>query len=117
MWVPLRRQMTSSLTASEVLTKNTLKCTFKCMEYITTTSLRTQSSQLVKALQQGSTVTLIHRSKVIGVIDPAKPELKQFDAEGFKEALQGLKIGHTTYEEREKIYRKHIEEKYGKNLS
>jgi len=89
------------------------------MEYITTTSLRTQSSQLVKALQQGSSVSLIHRSKVIGVIEPAKEERKKFNVEGFKKAIAEFNTGRKLIPRnmREKIYRKHLEEKYGKRIS
>lgn len=105
--------------AEILLTEYTLKCTFKCMEYITTTSLRTQSSKLVQALQRGSSVSLIHRSKVIGVIEPAKAERKPFDVEGFKKAVHDFNKGRRIIprHEREKIYRKHLEEKYGKRVS
>lgn len=100
-----------------LLTEYAFKYTFKCMKYITTTSLRTQSSKLVQALQQGSSVSLIHRSKVIGVIEPAKAEGKEFDVEGFKKATADLNLKPTTYEERDRIYRQRLEEKYGKRVS
>lgn len=85
------------------------------MDYITTTELRTKSSQLVKALKGGSSVKLIHRSKVIGVFEPQKEE-KPFDPIAFKKAIKNLHLPQTTYAEREKIYRKHLEEKYGKGI-
>lgn len=86
------------------------------MEYITTTDLRTQSAKLIKSLKSGSTISLIHRSKVVGVIKPAREE-KKFDVEKFIELARTLNLPKTTPEEREKIYRKHLEEKYGKGLS
>ncbi len=87
------------------------------MDYITTTNLRTQSSELVDTLKKGGTVSLIHRSKVVGVIKPAVPEGRPFDAEKLKKLVQNLNLPKTTYEEREKIYRAHLEKKYGKGLS
>lgn len=40
------------------------------MQTITTTELRTKTSKLVAALKAGKRVTLIHRSKIIGVFRP-----------------------------------------------
>lgn len=85
------------------------------MNYITTTQLRTKSSELVNTLKRGSSVSLIHRSKVIGEIKPKK-EAKPFNAEDFKKLVDGLDLPKTTYAQREKIYRKHLMEKYGKGL-
>lgn len=86
------------------------------MQYITTTDLRTKSSQLVNILKNGSSVSLIHRSKVIGKIEPAQ-EVKPFDAEKFKKLVNNLHLPKTTHAQREKIYRKHLMEKYGQGLS
>ena len=86
------------------------------MQYITFTELRTKSSQLKDTLKKGISVTLIHRSRVIGKIQPEQ-EVKPFDAKKFKKLFEGLKFPKTTYSEREKIYRKHLMEKYGKGLS
>lgn len=86
------------------------------MQYITTTELRTKSSQLVATLKKGGSVSLIHRSKVIGKIQPEQ-EVKPFDAKKFKKLVDSLNLPKTTYAEREKIYRKHLMEKYGKGLS
>lgn len=86
------------------------------MQYITTTELRTMSSQLVDTLKKGGSISLIHRSKVIGKIQPEQ-EVKPFNAKRFKKLLEGLNLPKTTYAEREKIYRKHLTEKYGQGLS
>src|SRR5690606_12332476 len=40
----------------------------------TSTQLRTKSKELVDALSDGQAVTLIHRSRVIGVIKPIDPD-------------------------------------------
>lgn len=87
------------------------------MNYITTTNLRTQSSQLIKTLKQGGTVSLIHHSKIVGVIKPAQPSPKPFNAKAFKRLTASLNLPKTTYAKREKIYRKHLMEKYGKSIS
>ena len=87
------------------------------MEYISTTGLRTKSAQLVQSLKKGTRVSLIHRSKVIGVIEPATDQLKKFDAEKFKKLVKKLNLPKTTYAQREKIYRAHLMKKYGKGLS
>ncbi len=86
------------------------------MQYITTTDLRTKSSQLVDTLKKGTSVSLIHRSKVIGKIQPEQ-ESKPFDAKKFKKLVNSLNLPKTTYAQREKIYRKHLMEKYGQGLS
>lgn len=88
------------------------------MQYITTTQLRTKSSQLVKALENGEHVELIHRSKVIGEIKPRydKKPLTKEDIKKLKKLANKLNLPKLNYKEREKIYRKHLEEKYGKDL-
>lgn len=88
------------------------------MQVITTTELRTKSKQLVKALQEGYSVDLIHRSRVVGEIKPAKHQPRSItNIEAFKRALDAIRPKKLIPKsQREKIYRKHLEEKYGKNL-
>ncbi len=89
------------------------------MDYITTTNLRTQSSKLVDTLKKGGTVSLIHRSKVIGVIKPEKEPkvMTRANIDKLKKLAEELNLPKTSYKEREKRYRKHLMEKYGKGLS
>jgi hypothetical protein len=87
------------------------------MDYITTTNLRTKSTELIDTLKKGGKVTLIHRSKVVGIIKPAIPEGKPFDVEKLKKLTKRLNLPKTSYEEREKRYRAHSEKKYGKGVS
>ena len=88
------------------------------MDFVTTTNLRTQSSQLVDSLKQGKKVSLVHRSQVIGEISPAKTGTKSFDTKKFRMFVKApVKGGNLTYQEREQLYLKHLEEKYGKDLS
>lgn len=87
------------------------------MDYITTTNLRTQSTELVNTLKRGGTVSLIHRSKVVGVIKPTQPPPKLFNVNAFKRLVARLNLPKTTDAQREKIYRKHLMGKYGKGIS
>ena len=87
------------------------------MEYITTTNLRTKTSQLVNSLKKGARISLVHRSKVVGVIEPTREEPKKFDVEGFKRLVKKLNLPHLSYAERERRYRAHLMKKYGKSLS
>lgn len=87
------------------------------MNYITTTDLRTKSSQLVSDLKKGTKVSLIHRSKVVGIIEPIAQLPKPFDAAKFKRLVKDINLPHMTYAQREKIYRAHLMKKYGKGIS
>ncbi|HLD01800.1 MAG TPA: hypothetical protein VJC10_02890 [Patescibacteria group bacterium] len=89
------------------------------MNYITTTNLRTKSSQLITALKKGASISLIHRSKIVAVILPKtepKP-LTKTDINELKKLAKELNLQKTTYKERESRYRKHLLGKYGKSLS
>ena len=87
------------------------------MNYITTTDLRTQSSKLVQSLKEGKKISLVHRSRVIGVIEPSHEEPKKFDAVKFKQFVKDLNLSRTTYAQREKKYRAYMMKKYGKDIS
>lgn len=89
------------------------------MEYITTTQLRTRSSQLVKSLRNGTSVSLIHRSQILGEIKPkrAVKTLTKEDIIELKNLARKLNLPKLSYKQRERIYRKHLEEKYGKSIS
>lgn len=89
------------------------------MQYITTTELRTKSKKLVEVLQEGQSIDLIHRSKLVGKINPVY-DAKPLTEEGIKriiKAAKKLNLPKLSYKERERIYRKHLMEKYGQGLS
>lgn len=89
------------------------------MQYITTTELRTKSRQLIELLQEGRSVELIYRSKIVGKIQPAndpKPLTKE-DIKQIRKLAAKLNLPKLSYKEREKRYRKHLMEKYGADLS
>lgn len=82
------------------------------MNYITSTELRTKTSEVMRTLQNGGSIRLIHKSKVIGEITPTPSPVKPFDSEKFLLALKGLKPKKLIpRKDRDKIYRKHLEEK------
>jgi antitoxin (DNA-binding transcriptional repressor) of toxin-antitoxin stability system len=88
------------------------------MNYITTTQLRTQSSDLIANLMAGKSIQLIHRSKIVATISPTiNKQPKKFNAERFGKLLDELNLPKTTHAQREKIYRKHLMDKYGQGLS
>jgi len=87
------------------------------MNYITTTQLRTETSDLVEALLYGQSIDLIHRSKIIGEIKPKKDQPKLFNAKRFLRLAKELNLPQTTPKQREKLYRKHLAKKYGKGIS
>lgn len=87
------------------------------MQVISTTQLRTKSKDLVKALQEGQSVDLIHRSRLVAVIKPTIDQPKVFNAKRFARLVKALNLPPTTYAERERRYREHMMKKYGKNIS
>ena len=89
------------------------------MDTITTTNLRTQSSKLIDTLKKGGVVSLIHRSKVVGLIKPQKETkvLTLEDIKQIKAISQNLNLPKLSYEERENLYRKQLLNKYGKDIS
>ncbi|MCB9801973.1 MAG: hypothetical protein H6774_02695 [Pseudomonadales bacterium] len=90
------------------------------MQYISTTDLRTQTSQLIAALDRGEEVTLIHRSKVRGKILPYKNKrnVVAFDAQKFEQFVADLsELPPESHTEREKNYKAHLRKKYGSDFS
>ncbi len=88
------------------------------MNYISTTDLRTKTPELINTLKNNGKVSLIHRSKIIGVIQPVSIKSKPFDPEAFEAFAKQIRPKKLIpRSQRDKIYRRHLEEKYGKNLS
>lgn len=87
------------------------------MQVITTTELRTKSKQLIKALSEGQSVDLIHRSKVIGQIKPKMEDPKPFDAAKFTKIVEKLNLPTLTQRQIEARYRAAMMKKHGKGLS
>lgn len=87
------------------------------MQFITTTQLRTRSKELVKALADGYSVELVHRSKVVGEIKPKIYDPKPFNSEKFLKIVQKLNLPPLSSEEIEKRYRVAMIKKHGKGIS
>lgn len=89
------------------------------MNYITTTQLRTKSSELVNSLSKGNSVSLVHRSRIIGEIRPKKEtkSLTKKDINELKKLAAELKLPKTSYRQRDAKYRKRLIRKYGQDLS
>lgn len=81
------------------------------------THLRTKSSQLVEQLLRGDKVSLIHRSKLIGVISPVSSQTKKFNTTEFLKTIKSIKRKRTTDKERKDTYSHHLTKKYGKDIS
>lgn len=86
------------------------------MEAITFTQLRTEPKKLKKALDEGKTVELIHRSRVVGEIRPKIFDPKPFNPDKFFKALRKLNLKPISVREARRRYRKHLMEKYGKSV-
>lgn len=85
------------------------------MDYITTTELRTKSKTLVEILKSGGRLKLIHRSRVIGKIEPTY-EPKPFsvkDINELKNLAKKLKLPRLSYKERERRYGEYLKKRYG----
>ncbi|MBI5613633.1 hypothetical protein HY947_01805 [Candidatus Gottesmanbacteria bacterium] len=90
------------------------------MNLITTTELRTRTSELIEALLSGESIDLIHRSKVLGEIKPKKYQAKTFTKETIERLAlltKKMNLPKLTDKQIEVRYRKHLMEKYGKGLS
>lgn len=87
------------------------------MQVITTTELRTKSKELVKTLQEGRSVDLIHRSTVVGEIKPKIYDPKPFDPDRFAKIVKKLNFPRLTSRQIEARYRIAMMKKHGKSLS
>lgn len=87
------------------------------MDYITTTNLRTQSSKLVDDLKKGRSVSLVHRSKIVGVIKPAFLTAGQINLGNLRKFLARVKPEKLIpQQQRESVYRQNLLEKHGKDI-
>ena len=86
------------------------------MNTITATELRTKTKNLVEALLNGEEISVIHRSKVIGVFKPKKQGPVTFDAKKFTEIVEKMNSPKRTMAEIDKRYRAAMMRKHGKHL-
>ena len=87
------------------------------MQVITATQLRTKSKELIKVLEEGHSVDLIHRSRVVAEIKPKIYDPKPFNADRFAKTVNSLNFPRLTIKQIEARYRKAMIRKHGKNIS
>lgn len=86
------------------------------MNYISTTELRTKTSEVIETLLKGGVIDLVHRSKVVGEIRPKKAEGKVFNAKRMLKLVKELNFEPLTDEEVERRYRAYMMKRHGKNI-
>lgn len=87
------------------------------MNHITTTDLRTKSSDLITSLKKGTIVSLIHRSKIVGKIIPSSDiSLKTIDAKRLQNKIDRLDFSSLTQAEIDRRYRIAMMKKHGKGI-
>ncbi len=87
------------------------------MEFITTTQLRTMSPQILNQLSLGRSIRLIHRSRFVGIIQPApKNYSKTINAQTSQKKIDDLSLPLLTLKEIDRRYRIAMTKKHGKYL-
>lgn len=87
------------------------------MNYITTTQLRTQTPDLLDALQQGLTIDLIHRSQVVGEIKQKEVQPKKtIDSKKLQRIIDELDLPMFTIDEIDRRYRTAMMKKHGQGI-
>jgi len=89
------------------------------MNVITTTELRTKTTDLVAALLAGYQVDLVHRSQTIGVLMPKKNNADTpANSKILAESLQAFEPKKkTSYQKLMAKYSNYLQKRYGQGLS
>lgn len=91
------------------------------MNTITVTELRRNPGKLLQSLDKGMSVTILYRSRVLGVAEPLpkqKKILSKKDMSELERMLNKIKPKKLLPKnKRERIYQEHLEEKYGPRIS
>ena len=70
------------------------------------------------SLKKGQKTFLLHRFKVIGVVEPYDEKEVISNEKNLKNFIEAFHTGtNNSYKKRKEIFQKHLEEKYGKNIS
>ncbi|RJR14711.1 hypothetical protein C4579_04325 [Candidatus Microgenomates bacterium] len=89
------------------------------MNQITITEISQKPQALINALKKGVSVSLVHKSRVVGIIKPSDtnqtPAVTMDKLRAFQKAVKPKKL--IPRSQREATYRKRLMEKYGKGLS
>ena len=87
------------------------------MNYITTTQLRTKTTDLLSALHDGQTVDLIHRSQVVGEIrQKINTPKKTIDSKKLQKIIDDIDMPSLTMEEIDRRYRIEMTKRHGKGI-
>lgn len=87
------------------------------MNYITTTQLRTRTTDLLSALHDGQTVDLIHRSQVVGEIRQKQTHPKKtIDSKKLQRIIDELDLPSLTAKEIDRRYRIAMMKKHGQGI-
>lgn len=87
------------------------------MNYITTTDLRTKSSALISSLKRGQSISLIHRSSIVGKIIPtSQKDTKIINGKQLANKIQRLDLPSLSLKEIDRRYRSAMMKKHGKGL-
>jgi len=84
---------------------------------MSTTDLRTKSSQLIKHLLAGDSVSLLYRSKIVGQIIPQEDQLESEKKQPLSYLLKKLRPTKNFPQDYRKAYRKRLKKEYGKYFS
>jgi len=91
------------------------------MNTITVTELRRNPAKLLESLDKGMSVTILYRSRVLGVAEPLpkqKKILSKNDLSDLEKILNKIKPKKLLPKnKRDEIYQKRLEEKYGPRIS
>lgn len=88
------------------------------MQYITFTQLRTKSRNLAKALEEGTEIKLVRKSKIVGTIVPDKSiAVKTINAKRLQAKIDRLDLPSLTMKEIDRRYRIAMTKKHGQGLS
>ena len=87
------------------------------MNYITTTQLRTRTTDLLSALHDGQTIDLIHRSQVVGEIRQKQTRSKKtIDSKKLQRIIDELDLPRLTSKEIDRRYRIAMIKKHGQGI-
>lgn len=87
-------------------------------QIINSTGLRYQTAKVVNFLKEGGSFYLVHRSAIIGKIEPAEEQEQVFDVNKFLKTLKKLNLKEKLSDKEIKSrYLHHLKKRYAKNIS
>lgn len=91
------------------------------MEFITSTQIRSQFPKALAMLRLGKTIHILHRSKIVGLLNPPNNTSNKIftkkDAENIQKLSKKLNLPIISDEEIDRRYRKAMMKKHGHYFS